>query len=60
MLPSDQVDQQVVCPPQPQCTLCHGDVIVDDDKAIRHQVFDLPPITQGKIQRLLEATNQRQ
>jgi len=45
MLPSDQVDQQVVCPPQPQCTLCHGDVIVDEDKAIRHQVFDLPPIT---------------
>ena len=45
MLPSDQVDQQVVCTPQPQCTLCHGDVIVDEDKAIRHQVFDLPPIT---------------
>jgi hypothetical protein len=45
MLPSDQVDQQVVCTPQPQCALCRGDVIVHEDKAIRHQVFDLPPIT---------------
>ncbi|MDO9201805.1 MAG: IS66 family transposase, partial [Hydrogenophaga sp.] len=46
MLPNDQIDQQVVCRPQPQCALCHGDVIVDEDnKAIRHQVFDLPPIT---------------
>jgi hypothetical protein len=35
-----------VCTPQPQCTLCHGDVIVDEDNmTIRHQVFDLPPIT---------------
>jgi transposase len=36
-----------VCRPQPQCTLCHGDVVVheDEDKAIGHQVFDLPPIT---------------
>ena len=48
MVPSDQVNQQVVCRPQPQCALCHGDVTVDEDegnKAIRHQVFDLPPIT---------------
>ena len=45
MLPSDQVDQQVVCQPEPRCTQCQGDVAVDEDKAIRHQVFDLPPIT---------------
>ena len=47
MLPSDQVDQQVVCQPEPRCTQCHGDVVAheDEDKAIRHQVFDLPPIT---------------
>ncbi len=47
MLPSDHVDQQVVCQPEPRCTQCQGDVVVsgDQDKAIRHQVFDLPPIT---------------
>ena len=47
MLPSDQVDQQVVCRPEPRCTQCQGDVIAHEDeaKAIRHQVFDLPPIT---------------
>ena len=45
MLPSDQVDQQVLCRPAPQCALCKGEVVVDEDKAIRHQVFDLPPIT---------------
>ena len=47
MLPSDQVDQQVVCQPEPRCTQCQGDVVVsgEEDKAIRHQVFDLPPIT---------------
>jgi transposase len=46
-LASDQVDQQVVCQPEPRCTRCQGDVVVssDGDKAIRHQVFDLPPIT---------------
>ncbi len=31
MVPSDQVDQQVVCRPQPQCALCHGDVVVHED-----------------------------
>lgn len=45
MLPSDQVDQQVLCRPEPQCTLCKSEVVVDEDKAIRHQVFDLPQIT---------------
>lgn len=45
MVPSDQVDQQVLCLPEPQCALCQGDVAVHEDKAIRHQVFDLPPIT---------------
>lgn len=45
MLPSDQVDQQVVCQPEPQCARCHGDVMVDENKVIRHQVFELPPIT---------------
>jgi transposase len=47
MVPSDQVDQQVLCRPEPQCALCHGDVVAheNEDKAIRHQVFDLPPIT---------------
>ena len=45
LLPSDQVDQQVLCRPEPHCALCHGEVLVDEDKAIRHQVFDLPPIT---------------
>ena len=45
MLPSDQVGQQVLCRPEPQCALCKSEVVVDEDKAIRHQVFDLPPIT---------------
>lgn len=47
MVPSDQVDQQVLCRPEPRCTQCQGDVIAhhDQDKTIRHQVFDLPPIT---------------
>lgn len=44
MLPSDQVDQQVLCQPEPQCALCNEAVIVDKDKPIRHQVFDLPPV----------------
>ena len=46
MVPSEQVDQHVVCRPRPQCALCQGDVVAheDEDKAIRHQVFDLPPI----------------
>ena len=44
MLPSDQVDQQVLCRPEPQCALCKSEVVVDEDKAIRHQVFDLPRI----------------
>lgn len=45
LLPSDQVDQQVLCRPEPHCVLCHGEVVVDGDKAMRHQVFDLPPMT---------------
>lgn len=44
MLPSDAVDQQVLCRPEPQCALCGKAVIVDEDKPIRHQVFDLPPV----------------
>lgn len=44
MLPSDEVDQQVLCRPEPQCPQCSGEVIIDNDKAIQHQVFDLPPI----------------
>jgi hypothetical protein len=49
MVPSDQVDQQVLCRPQPQCALCQGDVVVHEDKAIHHQVFDLPPITLRRV-----------
>ena len=44
-MPIDQVDQQVLCRPEPHCALCHGDVVVHEDRAIGHQVFDLPPIT---------------
>lgn len=44
MLPSDAVDQQVVCRPEPQCPQCSGEVVIDNDKAIQHQVFDLPPV----------------
>ncbi len=44
MLPSDEVDQQVVCRPEPKCPQCNGEVVIDNDKAIQHQVFDLPPV----------------
>jgi hypothetical protein len=32
MLPSDQVDQQVVCQPEPRCTQCQGDVVVSGEE----------------------------
>lgn len=44
MLPSDEVDEQILCQPEPQCVLCQGEVVIDAEKAIRHQVFDLPPL----------------
>ena len=36
-----------MCLPEQQCALCHVDVVAHEaeDKAICHQVFDLPPIT---------------
>ena len=43
--PSDQSTGSV--PAVPQCALCKGEVVADEDKAIRHRVFDLPPITGG-------------
>lgn len=44
MLAQDQVDHQVHCPPPLQCEECGQRVEVDADKAIRHQVFELPRI----------------
>jgi transposase len=44
MLPGDEVDQQVLCRPAPQCQQCRGEVVIDEVKPIRHEVFDLPPI----------------
>lgn len=45
MLPAEQVSQVVNCPAPEQCS-CGGAVQVDasSDKAIRHQVFELPQI----------------
>lgn len=44
MLGEDQVHQRVECSPPNQCEGCGARVEVDGDKAIRHQVFDLPRI----------------
>lgn len=44
MLAEDQVHHRVDCPPPKQCEGCGARVEVDADKAIRHQVFDLPRI----------------
>ena len=45
MLPSNEVNHVVHCPPPQQCS-CGGAVQADDhsDKAMRHQVFELPQI----------------
>ena len=44
MLAEDQVNHRVECLPPEQCEGCNGTVEVDADKAMRHQVFDLPRI----------------
>lgn len=44
MLAPNQVHHQVQCPPPQQCLGCGAPVQPDGDKAIRHQVFDLPHI----------------
>lgn len=44
MLAEDQVHHQVQCPAPLQCEGCGQRVEVDADKAIRHQVFELPRI----------------
>jgi len=44
MLAEDQVHHRLECPPPNRCEGCGAQVEVDADKAIRHQVFDLPRI----------------
>ena len=44
MVPVEQTQAQVVCPPPEHCERCGADVQGDPDKPIRHQVFELPQI----------------
>jgi len=44
MVPVEQTQVQVACPPPEHCERCGADVHGDPDKPIRHQVFELPQI----------------
>jgi hypothetical protein len=43
MLPSDEVEQ-VLCKPELRGPQYRGEVLIEAEKPIRHQVFYLPPI----------------
>lgn len=47
MLPSDQVELADSVPAR--AAMCQGEVVVDEVKTIRHQVFDLPQITPEQL-----------
>jgi transposase len=44
MVPQTEVSHVIECFPPTQCNACGSDVEVDDDKAMRHQVFELPEV----------------
>jgi transposase len=44
MVPEQDVHHRIECLPPAQCNDCGSAIHVDGDKAIRHQVFDLPKI----------------
>lgn len=44
MVPTEQTQAQVICPPPRECPACGAAVQADPDKPIRHQVFELPHI----------------
>lgn len=44
MVPPTEVSHVIECFPPTQCDACGSDVEVDGDKAMRHQVFELPEV----------------
>lgn len=44
MVPQTEVTHHIACLPPAQCEACGAGVEVDGDKAMRHQVFELPEV----------------
>jgi hypothetical protein len=44
MVPPTNVSHVIECFPPTQCDACGAGVEVDGDKAMRHQVFELPEV----------------